>query len=640
MYRERFRKVNPFSLPFTFDIESTWVSLALQDDNNHSEVTEDHAEVLRKAFSTVKLLIIEGEPATGKTSLMRRLAFEWAKGYEKFARYEFVIYAEFRDIRREKTETIAELVISYLRQTDCGKIADFIDDKQFCMKHEILVLLDGYDESNLEEQCNELNTFLSTTTQIRSLCFDVVLTTRPGYLSQYRGLGRFMFADILGFTTEVQKRKYISNHFSAEEGKESSIAAVHQLLESNSAMNKLAETPLFLTFICLIYKQIELNYNITILELYCNIVWWLLDRHQKDFPNKDVPYLFGFEQKLKGDKFLIIQDNYLQFPQLYCLGYLALKNIEIDIIKQSDLDEFQIRPICEQVGLLRKEEERGRFFRRTQSFHFPHRTIQEFLAALSYFIGTQTSSTNVKDFMIRKIFNKKISSDDVAIMTEYEKFLWRIVTSDDSPVSPEIRSNFFQSYSTLVLDLDLFSSSAEISFRHLKTYLGKCSNMTRLMLYLNSMVFDCQLSCSDLPVLESMIFLDCKFQGNSQFSCADLPVLESMDFNGCTFQENSQFSCTDLPVLESMIFLDCKFQENSQFSCADLPVLESMGFKGCTFQGNLQFSCTDLPVLERMDFDGCTFQENSQFSCTMDNNFVTTVTENGNYCISHTSLVN
>uniref|UniRef100_A0A914VKG2 CARD domain-containing protein n=1 Tax=Plectus sambesii TaxID=2011161 RepID=A0A914VKG2_9BILA len=96
MYMARFQKVYPFSLPFTFDIEKTWVSLAmkeynkeldaagyfthrsqrplraLEDDKKDSVATEDHAELLTKAFGKVKMLIIEGDPATGKTSLMRR----------------------------------------------------------------------------------------------------------------------------------------------------------------------------------------------------------------------------------------------------------------------------------------------------------------------------------------------------------------------------------------------------------------------------------------------------------------------------------------------------------------------------------------------------------------------------------------
>uniref|UniRef100_A0A914V0S7 NACHT domain-containing protein n=1 Tax=Plectus sambesii TaxID=2011161 RepID=A0A914V0S7_9BILA len=95
-YLTRFQKVYPFSLPFTFDIENTWVSLALKDER-YSQATENHAELLKKAFDKVKMLIIEGDPATGKTSLMRRLAYEWANGKQELLHYDLVLYAEFRE---------------------------------------------------------------------------------------------------------------------------------------------------------------------------------------------------------------------------------------------------------------------------------------------------------------------------------------------------------------------------------------------------------------------------------------------------------------------------------------------------------------------------------------------------------------
>uniref|UniRef100_A0A914VU09 CARD domain-containing protein n=1 Tax=Plectus sambesii TaxID=2011161 RepID=A0A914VU09_9BILA len=97
MYLTRFQKVYPFSLPFLFDIENTWVSLALKEEEKDSQATEDHTKLLKRAFDKVKMLIIEGNPATGKTSLMRRLAYEWAKEKEKLLHYDLVLYAEFRE---------------------------------------------------------------------------------------------------------------------------------------------------------------------------------------------------------------------------------------------------------------------------------------------------------------------------------------------------------------------------------------------------------------------------------------------------------------------------------------------------------------------------------------------------------------
>ena len=219
-YLELFRKINPFSLPFTFDIENTWVSLALREDHELSTATEDHMELLRMAFSKAKMLIIEGEPATGKTSLMRRLAYEWAQQRpQQILHFDLVLYAEFRDVREKKFKTIAELMHSclatYLDRKDCDELVHHLTDREYCKKHQVLLLLDGYDESSLEKQCEELHNYIISDKISKILQFNIVLTTRPGYLTKHRGQeGKFVFATVLGFTTDEQKQKYISNHFS------------------------------------------------------------------------------------------------------------------------------------------------------------------------------------------------------------------------------------------------------------------------------------------------------------------------------------------------------------------------------------------------------------------------------------------
>uniref|UniRef100_A0A914WUN5 Uncharacterized protein n=1 Tax=Plectus sambesii TaxID=2011161 RepID=A0A914WUN5_9BILA len=46
MYLQRFKKTNPFSFPFTFDIEDTWVSLVLKADRNCSQVNQQQEKHL------------------------------------------------------------------------------------------------------------------------------------------------------------------------------------------------------------------------------------------------------------------------------------------------------------------------------------------------------------------------------------------------------------------------------------------------------------------------------------------------------------------------------------------------------------------------------------------------------------------
>src|SRR5262249_18461112 len=163
---------------------------------------------------------IEGEPATGKTSLLRRIAFEWAQEKSQLGDYDLVLYAEFRCAREKQFESIRDLLLSNLNscldEEDYDRFKSFITDNKCDKKYNILVLLDGYDESSLVNKCQELNEYLFPSTMNKPLQFKVVLTSRRGYLSDLRGQrGRFIFTDILGFTTKLQKEKYIEKYFTA-----------------------------------------------------------------------------------------------------------------------------------------------------------------------------------------------------------------------------------------------------------------------------------------------------------------------------------------------------------------------------------------------------------------------------------------
>src|SRR5262249_1413350 len=159
---------------------------------------------------------IEGKPASGKTTLMRRLAYEWAKGSEGLSNFDLIFYAEFREVRQHEFESIADLIFEYNKSFfESGELENqqsLLFNREFSKRKRIFVLLDGYDESSLDKQCKELKEYLTSDTIRKELVFNVVLTARPGYLGQHRGKeGRFVFAEVLGFTTKKQKEKYISN---------------------------------------------------------------------------------------------------------------------------------------------------------------------------------------------------------------------------------------------------------------------------------------------------------------------------------------------------------------------------------------------------------------------------------------------
>uniref|UniRef100_A0A914V3M5 Uncharacterized protein n=2 Tax=Plectus sambesii TaxID=2011161 RepID=A0A914V3M5_9BILA len=62
IYAKSYRSVIPVSsADFYFDIKEKWVNLTLKLEGD-SAVTEDYADLLKKAFADADMLIIEGDP--------------------------------------------------------------------------------------------------------------------------------------------------------------------------------------------------------------------------------------------------------------------------------------------------------------------------------------------------------------------------------------------------------------------------------------------------------------------------------------------------------------------------------------------------------------------------------------------------
>ena len=292
-YLKCFKTTNPFSLPFTFDIEKMWVSLELKEEKN-PRTTEDYNEIIKRAFKKDelsdihqrKVLIIEGNPATGKTCLMRRIAFDVGK--DKMEDYDLVLYAEFRSLDA-KSIKIIHIIIKHFKtlcqnEDDIETVGNLLNCAEFFKENRVLLLLDGYDESSPRKHCEELENLLRSSVRIEPPC-DIVISTRPGNLTKQTEMkNRFVCAQVLGFTTPEQKSKYISNHFpSTETNFRESIESVEKLLKSNNQLNRIAASPLLLTFICLMHDENKINKKIfkkkaddLLLDLYCNIICWLL----------------------------------------------------------------------------------------------------------------------------------------------------------------------------------------------------------------------------------------------------------------------------------------------------------------------------------------------------------------------------
>ena len=108
--------------------------------------------------------------------------------------------------------------------------------------------------------------------------------------------------------------------------------------------------------------------------------------------------------------------------------------------------------------------------------------VVSFLAAFAFFFSKgKTADTIIDDYIHKK------NTLNVDQQEEVEKFLWRIASSSEMPISAERQSAFFEKFTHgVILNLDIFISSRENSASLLNFCLEKMSNVTRFILELMS----------------------------------------------------------------------------------------------------------------------------------------------------------
>ncbi len=196
-----------------------------------------------------------GDPGAGKTLLTQKMAYDYTKlDDNKWRKYDLVILTEFRSTSDRKHETIIDMALHGLEKIGLKQnVCNFI--KENVSKCNILVILDGYDEA-IDGQCRELNDILSSYGNEKKLNFDLIVTRRPTAVINRKK--NVTFLDIIGFDTKEKQKEYIEKHFANSEDKDKEIKSVMEKVEGNWSYRQMAETPLLLTFICLVHSQLRL----------------------------------------------------------------------------------------------------------------------------------------------------------------------------------------------------------------------------------------------------------------------------------------------------------------------------------------------------------------------------------------------
>jgi predicted NACHT family NTPase len=200
-----------------------------------------------------QFLMVLGAPGTGKSIFLRRVGLEALKG--KNGKFKHQCIPVFLELKRFETNSIN------LKKSIAEEFQNFgfPNSDEFATKAleqgKLIVLLDGLDEISTDQfgsAIEEIQNFVSRYDQNRFICSCRVAS----YNSSFQ---RFTDVELLDFD-DVQIQQFIQSWFQSELDKQTETARkCWQVLNqpNHRAAKELAQNPLLLTFLCLIYNRIQ-----------------------------------------------------------------------------------------------------------------------------------------------------------------------------------------------------------------------------------------------------------------------------------------------------------------------------------------------------------------------------------------------
>ena len=302
--------------------------------------------------SSPRIILIEGSPGTGKTTLSLKLAYDWARGKmpNKFPEVELVLLIKCRDME----DSIQESAKTQLLPWDNDQLRNALDS--FIHSGKIMLIIDGVDEIPKSAKSHVVN--LLNRKVLRN-CY-VVVTSR-----QEKGMEVRKYCDKLleidGYSDE-SRNSFIDKYF------KSNIDLAQKLQEKirTSAENNLqtlATNPLNALLLCVVFEDNDGDLPTTVIELYENIVESIWTRYCK--------------RKRPDEKAISFE------MAMQTLGKLAYESlIERDTLYFSEsMLKDEDKKLCTNIGFLYKDNISTRISRPQITYWFLHKTFQEYFAA-------------------------------------------------------------------------------------------------------------------------------------------------------------------------------------------------------------------------------------------------------------------
>ena len=302
--------------------------------------------------SSPRIILIEGSPGTGKTTLSLKLAYDWATGKmpNKFPEVELVLLIKCRDME----DSIQESAKTQLLPWDNDHLRNALDS--FIHSGKIMLIIDGVDEIPKSSESHVVNLL---NRKVLQNCY-VVVTSR-----QEKGMEVRKYCDKLleidGFS-DISRNSFIDKYFTSNIDLAKKLQKKIRTSTENN-LQSLATNPLNALLLCVVFEDNDGDLPTTVTELYENIVESIWTRY--------------CERRRPEEKAISFE---IAMQTLGKLAYECLIERDTLYFSESMLKDEDKKP-CTNIGFLYKDDISTKISKPQITYWFLHKTFQEYFAA-------------------------------------------------------------------------------------------------------------------------------------------------------------------------------------------------------------------------------------------------------------------